>query len=431
MVWLHLNDRRLYSVIFLLILFFLVSCEAEQDSANLLFSTPTRISSPTLVPASLSVATPTSKLNPDKDSVTTDPSVFENLPKLYLTIDPVIPPFNSKLISLNPATLVNYIPPQKANLLSDDYNFLGRDPNLTWSPDYSKAVFLNYDGVYLFSPDTSQFSPIYSDRFAHLPVFWNYDNHNLIFVVDNGKEFSGDILLLKSDGSVARRFEFPVNWVPRLLEWIDEQTALTYIDIVGAIIGSQKMGLIDRKLYKLNIQDGTTTEVKLSDSWLLTEGEQLSPNGKSLFFRSNISAPGSNEGQRANLLDLQTNTVEILDLPEGEFKWLPDSEGYLLIDRGLDNPEQILWFKNGIQVQNIAFETGSRISSILLTPEGDGIIVFLTNYDYFQPENLFGYKGFFIMSDGSKRELTIPGLDSADWRVVFTSWGQRQPSGEH
>ena len=295
MVWLHLNDRRLYSVIFLLILFFLVSCEAEQDSANLLFSTPTRVLSPTLVPASLSVATPTSKLNHDQDYVTTDPSVFENLPKLYLILDPVIPPFKSKLVSLNPDTLINNIPAQKANLISDDYNFLGRDPNLTWSPDYSKAVFLNYDGVYLFSPESSQFSAIYSDRFAHLPAFWNFDNRNLIFVVDNGKEFSGDILLLKSDGSVARLFEFPVNWAPRLLGWIDEQTALTYIDIVGAIIGSQKMSLIDRKLYRLNILDGTTTEVKLLDSWLHTEGEQLSPNGKSLCFRSNTSAPDSND----------------------------------------------------------------------------------------------------------------------------------------
>ena len=406
-------------ITFLLAAILLVACEADKVI-------PTTVSIKPEI-STTQVTKPTADLSSSLGEFTTPSQYrFEKLPQLYLTVDPVIPPFYSKLYTFSPEIIFDHLSTQKTSLVSDDYQFLERDPNLTWSSDYEKAIFVNMEGVHLFNPDSNQFDILYSDSFVHLPIFWDSDNLQIIYTVDNGRAFSGDVYLLNSETKDGKRFEFPENMMPAILGWIDEQTILLFLNESGLKPDSQKMELINRRLYTMNVKDGILTEVSLSSDWLHTEEWRLSPDGKNLFYRTYPNAPDSYEEKRANLLDLQTNSVEILDLPEGDFKWLPNSQGFLLIDDGFDNPANIIWYMNWIPMQAFNFEEGSAISSLLITPDSDGAVVFLTNsFGYqFGSEQPYGYKAFFITNDGGQDNFLIPGLNSEDWKVVFTSWGK-------
>ena len=408
--------RKRQYLIFLLVAILLIACETEKNIPTTVSSEPEKLISQiaeTTAAPSLSIG----------EASLLSRYQFENLPHLYLTVDPVIPPFNSKILSISPEIIVNNLYTRKTNLVSDDYEFLEREPNLTWSSNFEKAVFVNMDGLHLYSYESNEFTNIYSKSSVHLPIFWNSDNSRLIYTIENGRGFSGDVFLLNSDTRDGKRYEFPENMMPGILGWIDRENILLTVNESGLKPGLQKMELLDRNLIMLNTMNGDSTEIDFSGDWFFSEGWRLSPDGKKLFFRTYPNAPDSYEKKSANILNLQTNSVEILDLPKGEFKWLPSSEDFLLIDYGFDNPAQITWYINRLPRQSFGFEEGAAISSLLITPDGNGAVVFLTNKIY-QSDRAFGYKAIFVTIEGRLNQFLIPGLNAEDWKVVFASWGE-------
>ena len=348
--------RKRQYLIFLLVAILLIACETEKNIPTTVSSEPEKLISQiaeTTAAPSLSIG----------EASLLSRYQFENLPHLYLTVDPVIPPFNSKILSISPEIIVNNLYTRKTNLVSDDYEFLEREPNLTWSSNFEKAVFVNMDGLHLYSYESNEFTNIYSKSSVHLPIFWNSDNSRLIYTIENGRGFSGDVFLLNSDTRDGKRYEFPENMMPGILGWIDRENILLTVNESGLKPGLQKMELLDRNLIMLNTMNGDSTEIDFSGDWFFSEGWRLSPDGKKLFFRTYPNAPDSYEKKSANILNLQTNSVEILDLPKGEFKWLPSSEDFLLIDYGFDNPAQITWYINRLPRQSFDFEDGAAISS--------------------------------------------------------------------
>ena len=410
------NKNKWQYLIILLVATLLVACESEKYL-------PTTVRSEPEVSIS-QITEPTADLSSSiSDFSLLSQYQFKNLPHLYITVDPVIPPFYSKILSIRPEIIGNDLSNRKTNLVTDDYEFLERDPNLTWSSNYDKAIFVNMDGLHLFSSESDEFINLYSESFVHLPIFWNSDDSRLIYTIDNGRAFSGDVFLLNSDTREGKQFGFPENMMPGILGWIDRENILLTVNESGRKPGLQKMDLMDRKLIILNIINGNSTEIDFSGNWYYSEGWRLSPDGKNLFFRAYPKAPDSFEEKSAYILNLQTNFIEILDLPEGEFKWLPNSEDFLLIDYGFDNSAQITWNIDRLPRQSFSFKEDAAISSLLITPDGNGAVVFLTNKIY-QSEQPFGYKAIFVTIDGRQNQFLIPGLNAEDWKVVFASWGE-------
>ena len=129
------NKNKWQYLIILLVATLLVACESEKYL-------PTTVRSEPEVSIS-QITEPTADLSSSiSDFSLLSQYQFKNLPHLYITVDPVIPPFYSKILSIRPEIIGNDLSNRKTNLVTDDYEFLERDPNLTWSSNYDKAILI-------------------------------------------------------------------------------------------------------------------------------------------------------------------------------------------------------------------------------------------------------------------------------------------------
>jgi len=351
-------------------------------------------------------------------------SVTTVFPTLYLTLDPSIPPFKSQMISID----LNAILSEKraeSEVITADSEFLGRDPNLTWAPDLSKAIFVNMNGVYLFDPETRSFSNLPPIPFHQTSVFWNTDNLRFAMVVENGKEFSSDILMMDSHSGLSERFFLDAKSFPTVLGWKDSQNLILFSEQFGFPAETEKVKIIDRNLFVLNIEDDSFTEILPNKNWLRTEAWELSPDGNKLLFRELLNAPEGTPASQTQLLDLNSLEEREIATPQGITEWI-NLEDIVIYDHIGFGEEQasLTWIKNWHEIQHVSLDATDGITEILVTPDGSAVVVFLSGFSPNRPGVPTGYKAFIITQDGQQKKFSIPGINSTDWIVQHAAWGK-------
>jgi len=408
------------NLVLLNIVFIAITLAACSYRKNNLIPTVTMSPDPTLI-VEMGISPDESPriLSPEISSLAT--TVF---PTLYLTLDPSIPPFKSQMISIDLNSILSgkFV---ETKIISADSEFLGRDPNLMWAPDLSKAVFVNMNGVYLFDPETKLFSDLPPIPFHQTSVFWNIDSLRFAMVVDNGKEFSSDILMMDSRSGHLERFVLDANRIPTVLGWKDSQNLILFIEEFGFPNKTEKEKIIERNLLVLNVGEGSFAEILPNKNWLRTEGWELSPDGKKLLFCELLSTPEDIPECKTQLLDLNTLEGREIVTKQGIIEWvnLEDIVVYNNVGYGADHAS-LTWIKNWLEIQHVSIDATCEITEVLVTPDGNAVVIFLSVFSLNNPGVPTGYKAFFITRDGQQKEFIIPGISSTDWTVQHATWGK-------
>lgn len=349
-------------------------------------------------------------------------STYEILPKLYLTLDPSNPPFKSKLISID-LKLILSKKPAEMNYISEDFEFLGRDPNLTWAPDLSKAVFVNMNGVYLFNPVSKQFTSLPTIPFHQTSASWNRDSLHFAMVVENGKAFSSDVLLMDASTGVEKLFSFDAHRFPTILGWINAKDLLLFEDELGLPKDARKVEILERRLFALNTLDGSLKEILPNTEWLNSQGWKLSLDGNFMFYRQLTREDDVTQVNQAKLVDMTALKEQDISVDQGFIEWVNSNEIVVYYTEPYDSFLRVAWFQHWVKVLEVKIEGKYKVTEILPTPDGKAVVVFLTEIRS-QPGVLRGYKAIFLTKDGQQEEFLIPGFTSTDWIVQFAAWGK-------
>lgn len=365
-----------------------------------------------------------SEASPKKDVLNNDnpKNSLEGFPRLYLILDPAIPPYNSQLISID-LNLILSGNLGEVDVISADSEFLGRDPYLTWAPDKSKAVFVNRNGVYIFDPETKQFTKLPDIPFHQTSVHWNVDSLRFAMVVENGKQFSSDVILMDSQSGLIKSFNLDAYSVPAVLGWKDNQTLIVSIKELYLPADTQKLEVTKIGLFALDIGNGYFTEILPDKNWLNTEVWDLSPDGKALVFREFMSKEEDTLVYKTQIIDLTTLEVRELITTQGIIEWF-NLEDIVAYNMGFGEEDgRLTWIKKWLEIQSIGIERSANITEVLVAPDGKSMALFLSTINTNTGIET-GYKAFIITQAGQEKDFMIPGISSSDWVVRFAAWGQ-------
>lgn len=398
-------------IIGLLFQVFITSCVSVQRTESV----------PVSVVSSPEVVEPTMKVNIiPTENKPTSLNIENQAWRLYLFLDPYAPPFKSRLIEVS-FDLRNTATPMANTVIIDDDVFLGRENYLSWDPLFSKAIFRNQDGLFLFDPEDNTFSAINAELASGQELYWNQDGSSIAYMTQNEHIYSGDILLVNVETASVKRFEFQKDKLPRLIGWMGEKELLVSIDEMG-YEDCLKGCVVGRELALLDVNTGALTDYLAEEDWLHTESIQLSPSARWLTYIKTQDRANAGSFAKTMCVNLQTQQVEKVNIDSGLLKWIND-ESFVIYEPSGENTT-LNWYENWSPVQEIKIPVGFEISEIIATPDKNALAVFLTLSRSYPGTDLVpvGYEAYILNKDGSKREFLLQGYNPSEWTVRYAAF---------